>query len=189
MVRIKHDIDLLTYRESQLYLDNTITGGSNVFNLAYDFTGSAANPPNLVTSLSFLGGDTVYVVKVEIMLTLAASGSFHNAGYGSLSTEIGGFGMFYKTTANGEEIPIANDGNSTNQLPAKKITGNRGLFRVCDEYQLFDPGSNRQSIKFTKHHDPPLKITSSGGYFLRFSKENLAANNVDEFYCTVYYWS
>ena len=184
-------IDLLTYRKSQLYFSSSVTGGSLTHNLAFKLaTTSPLSPPDLVTSVSFLGGSTIHIVSVELMIRLGTTGTFHDVGWGTGSSELTtGFGIYYKTTSGGAEIPIVNDGTVTNELPADPIKGNAALFRAFWEYQMFDPGAGQQTMKYRRMYSPPLKIDNTGGYYLRFGKEDLDTNNVSKFYVTINYYS
>ena len=176
-ITIQKSIDLLHTYRSQLYFDSTITGSTINHNLAYNLTNSSMNEP-FNTSVTFLGGSTVYIHCIEVNLITNGKPP-HNVGWGSGKTKINGFGIYYKTSANSAEYTVVNDGNdSSNALPIDPIQCNIDFFKTFRNYQLFDPASGDMGLKFYKEYNPPLQITNTGGYYFRFKKEDLTTGDL-----------
>ena len=186
---IRNPIEFMTRRRSLLYFNSTVMSGAISHNLAIDLSSKtgATNPQS--TSISLLGAGEKYIFAVEVFLQLSTTSNFHNQGYGGNSTQLtGGFGIYYQDTNLGTEIPIVNDVSATNELPLDKIVGNAGLLRAFSDFTLYNTGSGNQSIKFRQTYARPLRIIS-GGYYFRFTKEDLTINNMSKFYVIVHYMS
>ena len=188
----KTPLDFLTQRRAQLYWSSAITGGAISHNLALNFTlgAYAALTPPLVTSISFNGSSVVYLQAVEMSFRITG-GAVHNTAWGkggsSLTT---GFGIYYKTSSGGSQIPIVNNSTATNQLPSDAIVGNSGLVRSFDEWSNFDPGAGDVVFKLKRVFPVPILMDNTGGYFLSFgAKEDLTANGVVLFHVMLHYRS
>ena len=180
-------IDSLHLYRSQLYFDSSITGSSNVHNLAYNLSNSSANEP-INTSISFQGGSIILIHSIEIHL-LTTKKPPHNTGWGADKSTINGFGIYYKISGNSSEYTLVNDNSSTDALPLDPIKSNMDFFKTFRNWELFDPGSGDLGLNFYKEYDPPLQITNTGGYYLRFKKEDLTANDLITFNVFINYYS
>lgn len=189
---IKTPLDFLTQRRAQLYWSSAITGGAISHNLALNFTlgAYAALTPPLVTSVSFAGSSVVYLQAVEMSFRITG-GAVHNTAWGKGGSSLAtGFGIYYKTSSGGSQIPIVNNSTATNQLPSDAIVGNSGLVRSFDEWSNFDPGAGDVVFKLKRVFTTPILMDNTGGYFLSFgAKEDLTANGVVLFHVMLHYRS